>query len=495
MTPAFWDRVRVLFEAAIEETPEDLTTWLREREPEDEALRREVESLLAHHSRAGSFLETSAAGLLLETLDEDDSILPPGTCIGPYAIVREIGRGGMGRVYEASDTRLGRAVAIKALPPHATRDPIARERLRREARAAARLSHPGICTVYALEEREDEVFLVCEYLEGRTLREEIDAGERPSPDAVAHTAAEVASALAAAHAQEIVHRDLKPANIIRTTDGRVKILDFGLARATTSSRVMPSLKLTQPGTIAGTPAAMAPEQIDGRPSDVRTDIFALGVVLYELATGIHPFAGDTPIAVMGRVLEAEPRPISTLRPDLPPAIAEAIQRCLHKVPGDRYQSADELLAALRQPRQRSVGNARARFWWRTHQAVMLVLYFLVVAAAWQMKEWQKAPVFLWLFLATAALATAAGVLRGHLLFTERTDPAHLADQHLGEGRIIMAVDLTIAALAFGAALFVSSRHPVASALAIGLTIGIGLATLTIEPATTRAAFERIENRE
>jgi tRNA A-37 threonylcarbamoyl transferase component Bud32 len=488
MTAAFWDRVRILFEAALEEAPADLTTWLREREPEDEDVRREVESLLTHHARAGSFLETSAAGLLLDELDDDGSIVPAGAHIGPYTIVREIGRGGMGRVYQASDTRLGRAVAIKALPPHATRDPVARERLRREARAAARLSHPGICTVYALEEQHDDVFLVCEYLEGRTLREEIDAGERPTPEALVRTATELASALAAAHAQGIVHRDLKPANIIRTADGRVKILDFGLARATDSSQLALNPDLTRPGTIAGTPAAMAPEQIEGRPSDARTDLFALGVVLHELSTGVHPFAGETPIAVMGRVLEAEPRPISTLRPDLSPALAEAIQRCLRKSPGDRCQSAVELLAALRQPHQRALGNARARFWWRTHQAVMFGLYFAVATVAWQMKEWQRAPILLGVFLAIAALASAAGVLRGHLLFTERTNPAQLADQHRGEGRIIMAVDLTIAALAFGAALVVSSRHPVAAALAIGLTIGIGIAALTIEPTTTKAAL-------
>lgn len=490
MTAAFWDRVRILFEAALDEAPDDVTAWLRERAPEEEAVRREVESLLAHHARAGSFLETSAAGLLLEPPDDGEVTLPADTRIGPFVIVREIGRGGMGHVYEAMDTRLGRVVAIKALAAHTTRDPVARERLRREARAAARLSHTGICTVYALEERNDEVFLVCEYLEGRTLREEIDAGERPSAAAMARTATELASALAAAHAQGIVHRDLKPANIIRTADGRVKILDFGLAQLSETADLTPSLGLTRPGTIAGTPAAMAPEQIEGRPADARTDLFALGVVLYELASGIHPFAGQTPIAVMGRVLEAEPAPLSTLRPDLPPAVAEAIQRCLRKSPGDRYQSADDFLAALQQPGERGSAESAPRFWWRTHQAVMLVLYFAVAAVAWQMKEWQKAPALLWLFLAIAALAAGAGVLRGHLLFTERSDPAHLAEQRSPEGRIVMATDLTIAGLAFGAAVWVSSKHPVVAALTIGLAIGIGIAALTIEPATTRMAFRK-----
>ena len=195
-------------------------------------MRAEVRSLLDHHSRAGSFLTQPVAEAAPHLL-EDEHTLEPGTVLGSYTVVREIGRGGMGRVYLASDARLGRTVALKALAPQLTREAHHRDRLRREARAAAVLTHPGICTVYALEEFDGELYIATEFVEGHTLRDEIAAEQRPSLDAIVATARELASALASAHAKGITHRDLKPENVMRTQDGRIKMLDFGLARVET----------------------------------------------------------------------------------------------------------------------------------------------------------------------------------------------------------------------------------------------------------------------
>src|SRR5262249_22548184 len=245
--------------------------------------------------------------------------LPPGAVVGTYTIVREIGRGGMGRVYLATDARLGRTVALKALAPHLLRDPAQRERLRREARAAAMLSHPGICTVYALEEVDGDLFIATEFVDGRTLSEEIQSRHPRSSADVVRTAQELARALAAAHASGVVHRDLKPDNVMRTRDGRLKILDFGLARI--ESPRMPAGLVTQPGVVVGTPAYMAPEQINGTAVDARADVFAYGVLMYEYACGVHPFEGGSPLAVVARVLESDARPLALRCPDLSSGMA------------------------------------------------------------------------------------------------------------------------------------------------------------------------------
>ncbi len=225
-------RARDLFEHALEHEPADVVRWLEEAAADDSVVRAEVRSLLDHHSRAGAFLTQPVAEAAPHLLEEEHT-LEPGTVLGSYTVVREIGRGGMGRVYLASDGRLGRTVALKALAPQLTREPLHRERLRREARAAAVLTHPGICTVYALEELDGELYIVTEFVEGRTLRDEIAGGKRPTLDMVVATARDLASALASAHAKGITHRDLKPENVMRTKDGRIKILDFGLARVET----------------------------------------------------------------------------------------------------------------------------------------------------------------------------------------------------------------------------------------------------------------------
>jgi len=291
-------RVRDLFEAALDrDPPAGAGSWIAREAADDPVVRDEVLSLVEHHSRAGAFLShpivEQAADLLL-----DEEPLAPGASIGAYTIVREIGRGGMGRVYLASDGRLGRTVALKALAPHLTRDPSQRARLRREARAAAALTHPGICTVYALEEVNGELYIATEFVDGHTLAEEIRSGPRPSAGVVLQTAQDLAAALASAHASGVIHRDLKPDNVMRSRDGRLKILDFGLARMDEAGPGAGHREggrvpyVTQPGVVIGTPAYMAPEQINGLAVDARADVFAFGVLLYEFACGAHPFEGS-----------------------------------------------------------------------------------------------------------------------------------------------------------------------------------------------------------
>jgi len=294
-------RVRDLFEAALDRDPAGVESWVAREAGDDPIVRDEVLSLVEHHSRAGVFLSDPIVDRAPDLLEEEP--LAAGAVVGAYTIVREIGRGGMGCVYLASDARLGRTVALKALAPHLVREPAQRERLKREARAAAGLTHPGICTVYALEEIDGDLFIVTEFVDGHTLGEEIRSGRRPSSADVMRTAQELAAALASAHASGIVHRDLKPDNVKRGRDGRLKILDFGLAQFD-PAHAAPMPRVTQPGVMVGTPAYMAPEQIKGLPVDARADVFAFGVLLYEYACGVHPFEGSSTLAVVARVSRA-----------------------------------------------------------------------------------------------------------------------------------------------------------------------------------------------
>ena len=228
MTPSQWQRVRELFEAALEMPPSAAREWFRTEAADDPEVGAEALSLFdySHSCRRISHEANwrSDGGPL-----RGRPRFEPGSVLGPYIIVRELGRGGMGRVYLATDTRLKRTVALKALLPSLTRDPVQRERLRREAQAAAGLTHPGICTIYALEEIGDDVFIVAEFVDGRSLREEIASRQRPSVAALIESGRELTEALASAHAKGITHRDLKPENVMRTKEGRLKILDFGLA--------------------------------------------------------------------------------------------------------------------------------------------------------------------------------------------------------------------------------------------------------------------------
>jgi len=270
--------------------------------------------------------------------------LPSGTCLGPYRIVNSIGAGGMGEVYSARDPRLDRDVAIKVLPPHLACESDAIIRFEREARAVAALSHPNILAIYDVGTHEGVSYLVTELLEGETLRTRLERSPLTWTEA-AEVGANVADGLAAAHARGIIHRDLKPANIFLTSDGRVKILDFGLARVQampTELSASGTPTETQPGAVMGTVGYMPPEQIRGEKADARSDLFSLGCVLYEMIAGRNPFTRETSIQTLSAILESDPMPLTGSGKDVPFELQQVISRCLQKNPALRMQSARDL---------------------------------------------------------------------------------------------------------------------------------------------------------
>jgi eukaryotic-like serine/threonine-protein kinase len=279
--------------------------------------------------------------------------LVPGTRLGPYEVVAPLGAGGMGEVYRARDTRLDRTVAIKLLPPRVAHDPERRARFEREARTISSLNHPHICTLFDVGEAEGSHFLVMELLEGESLADRLQLGPLPL-DQVVKYGAQVADALDCAHKQGIVHRDLKPGNVVLTRSG-AKLLDFGLARSTAEASLLPGPEdqateakpLTAAGTVLGTYQYMAPEQLAGAEAGPRTDIFALGTLLYEMATGRRAFEGKSKTSLVAAILSAQPAPISSLQAEVPPALEHVVRKCLEKEPDDRWQSAHDVASELR----------------------------------------------------------------------------------------------------------------------------------------------------
>jgi len=281
--------------------------------------------------------------------------LPDGTRLGPYELLAPIGAGGMGEVYRARDTRLERTVAVKVLPSHLASSVESRQRFEREARTISQLSHPHICALYDVGREGDTEYLVMEYLEGETLSDRL-LNSALSTEQVLRYGVEIADALDKAHRQGIVHRDLKPGNVMLTKSG-VKLLDFGLAKAmavpgTASGAALTALptqmgsNLTQEGTILGTFQYMAPEQLEGKEADARTDIFAFGALLYEMATGKKAFSGESHALLISSIMAAEPPPVSTVAPMAPPALDRVVRRCLVKDPDGRWQSARDVAIEL-----------------------------------------------------------------------------------------------------------------------------------------------------
>ena len=270
--------------------------------------------------------------------------LSSGTRVGQYEITTALGAGGMGEVYRATDTRLGRTVAIKILPEAFAGDADRRARFEREAKILASLNHPNIAQVYGFEDRA----LVMELLEGATLRGRLEAGALPVRKAVEY-AVQIARGLAAAHERGIVHRDLKPENVFVTSDGYVKLLDFGLARAVAGgadvAQTVTSAN-TDPGTVMGTVGYMAPEQVRGETIDARADLFAFGAVLYEMLAGKRAFKRDTAAETMTAILREEPADLLVARGDLPPALERIVRHCLEKSPAERFQTARDVAFAL-----------------------------------------------------------------------------------------------------------------------------------------------------
>ena len=491
-----------IFVRALLVLPDERTVFV-ERETQDPLIRQEALSLLDWHDRTDQFIPPVMTLGMVGPPQQSDQVLPVGHQVGQYRISGVLGEGGMGVVYRADDQRLGRVVALKAISSSVARDPIRRERLRREARAAASLTHPGIATVYALEEIGDDLFIAGEFVAGETLRAElargpVDAGR------VLDTAAELAQALGAAHDRGIVHRDLKPENVIRTPSGRVKILDFGLARM---RDVSPELaNLTDDGKVFGTPGYMSPEQIRRETLDARSDLFSLGIVLYELLTGTHPFGGSDSASTVARILEAEPAPIDTVSQpgrtsdSLTRRVEGVIRTLLQKSPMARFASAHELLKAIDRVRAgqtlpRNAGPTDAMWWWKFHQAATSVFYGLLMIPAWFARQALDAsaahrPYAQPLFLLAMVAMVAATTIRLHLWFAADSMPGEWDHQHARNWKWLRAADLALVAALTVSGIAVLNL-PGASANGVVLVILAVVALLSatiIEPATTRAAF-------
>src|SRR5262249_13475151 len=344
MTPERWQQIKVVLEGALDLPPQQRSGFLVSV-CSDDFLRREVESVLAlGDERARTSLLESHNG---REVTQDHAYLVPGTMLGEYEVRVLIGAGGMGEVYRAHDRRLRRDVAIKVLPSFYSSDPDRLRRFEQEAQAAAALSHPNILAVHQLGTYAGAPYLVSELLDGETLRGQLQRSRFAVCRAIDY-GVQIARGLAAAHEKGIAHRDLKPENLFVTKDGRVKILDFGLAKLqTTSAHSAVTLgNKTESGVVMGTVGYMAPEQVRGQTADQRTDIFAFGTILYEALTGQRAFRKPTSVEIMNAILNEEPASVSVLAPTVPLALQRIVQRCLEKNPEQRFQSAHDLAFAL-----------------------------------------------------------------------------------------------------------------------------------------------------
>jgi serine/threonine protein kinase/Tol biopolymer transport system component len=374
--PATWGLLNRLLDEALALPSQDRAGWVDALPGEYEPLKPRLRSLI---SGPGQRLER------LPSLDDDPGEeasrerLPPGSCLGPYTVVAHLDSGGMGDVYRARDTRLDREVAVKVMGGAAL-DDRARARFQREARAIAALSHPNVLAIHDVGEAEGVPFLVTELLDGKSLRAFLQRGP-PTFEQAVEIAAQIASGLAAAHERGIVHRDLKPENVFLLADGRVKILDFGLARPVAAPAEGPGGGLTGPGLVVGTASYVAPEVARGRAATTAADLFALGAILFELLTGRRAFDGDSTLDVLRAVVEHDPPPASSLRPSVPRWIDRIVARCLAKDAGERFRSASDLAFVLGAPADPAPSREerRGRHWMPLAAAAAAVLAAALLA--------------------------------------------------------------------------------------------------------------------
>src|SRR5438067_6708053 len=393
MTPARLQTIEEIFRAALDQEPDQIGAFLDRACEGDEPLRCKVEALLASRQRAGSFIETSAVGLATRIIQNGQPDLLVGRTIGHYKISKRIGSGGMGEVYLATDITAGREAALKLLPTRFTSDAERLKRFQQEERALVGLNHPNILTVYEIGEDHSTHYIASELIEGETLRQRLMRGRIEVGEAV-DVAIQVASALAAAHEAAIIHRDIKPENIMLRPDGYVKVLDFGIAKlaestfaeATADEAESVTLAGTNLGSILGTVRYMSPEQARGAPVDKGTDIWSLGVVLYEMVTEHAPFTSETPGEAMSSILEKEPPPLTNYVAHTPAELQQIISKTLRKEREERYQSAHELLEAL-QSLRRSMEfktelerSTKAPLWLRWGRSPIASVLLLLVAA-------------------------------------------------------------------------------------------------------------------
>ena len=389
MTPARFQTIEEIFLAAVEQEPDHVSAFLDTACEGDSVLRREVEALLVSDQQAGRFIEKSAVGLATKVIQNEKADSLVSQTIGHYKISESIGTGGMGEVYVATDIVAGRKAALKLLPLRFTGDAERLKRFEREAHAVVQLNHPNILTVYEIGEDHSIHYIASELIEGETLRQRLGRGRIEVGEAV-DVAIQVASALVAAHDVGIVHRDIKPENIMLRPDGYVKVLDFGIAKLAEQELpvTMPRdqallLVETNLGAVLGTVRYMSPEQACGTHVDKSTDIWSLGVVLYEMVTGQAPFSGGTPREVMTSILEKEPLPLRRYVTHAPAELQQIISKTLRKDRGQRYRSAHELLQALkdvRRKREAELQRAAAPSWLRWARSPAVLVLILTIAA-------------------------------------------------------------------------------------------------------------------
>src|SRR5574341_1534189 len=359
MTPDRFQKVGDIYDQALELEPEWRDAFLDEVCASDEELRREVESLLAAHERAEGFIDQPAVEVAAGLFADQPSSSIEGKKIGNYQALSLLGKGGMGEVYLANDLKLGRKVALKVLLQQFMQDPVRVKMFKREARAASALNHPNIITIFDIGQSDGAHFIVSEYVEGQTIRQRLKASAMPLREAM-DIAVQTADALAAAHEAGIVHRDIKPENVMVRRDGYVKVLDFGLAKLTeppATNRI--DLKetatkgtvYTLPGVVMGTAAYMSPEQARGEIVDSRSDIFSLGVLIYEMVAGETPFTGATPLEVLAATLEREPLPLTECDRRIPAELERIVAKALRKDRRKRYQTIRDMLVDLESLKQ------------------------------------------------------------------------------------------------------------------------------------------------
>jgi serine/threonine protein kinase/Tol biopolymer transport system component len=349
MATARWQHIDNLFHSALAQPHEERAGFLSEACAGDESLRAEVEALIAAHERSGEFLDAPAYEIARRKFADESAALGVGETVSHYKILGMLGTGGMGQVYLAQDARLGRKIALKLLPSEFTQDADRVRRFEQEARAASALSHPNVCVIHEISETQDgHRYIAMEYIEGITLRQRI-AQKRLKLSESLDVATQIAAGLAVAHTAGIVHRDIKPENVMLRTDGLVKVLDFGLAKLTEGQTIqtdteglVQSLVQTGSGVIMGTVTYMSPEQARGLAVDARTDIWSLGIVLYEMVAGQPPFFGATPSDMLVSILEREPQPVSRKSDKVPGELERILRKALKKDREERYQVVKDM---------------------------------------------------------------------------------------------------------------------------------------------------------
>jgi eukaryotic-like serine/threonine-protein kinase len=390
MKPERWKQVEALFHETLDLPGEARSDHLARNCGGDDQLRQEVSRLIAAHERESSFMDCSVGADVVSVAEDHRPESPVRQYLGRYLVIGQLGRGGMAEVYLAEDVQLQRKIVLKVLPVAFSWNPDRVQRFEREAKAASALNHPNILTIHEVGQAEESRFIATEFVEGVTLRERMKSGTMSLVESL-EIAIQVASALSAAHRAGIIHRDIKPENVMVRPDGLVKVLDFGLAKLTEQSTATPGSDIdwqapprpsTELGAVMGTVSYMSPEQALGLEVDHRTDIFSLGVLLYELVAGSHPFQGETNSDVIAAILQSEPLPVSRLTPGLPPELEGMIDRMLAKERQARYSNVAEVRVELRrlQRKVELVGTAKT-LGIRRFLVPLLTILLLVVAFA------------------------------------------------------------------------------------------------------------------